>query len=335
MGAHASRAVGFMKRFVPIIAAAILVAACSPSAGPPSPSDPPLSTVPSPSDVPSATSAPAATPSLSSVASPSPEASLSLGTDVIAEVVTTDLVMRTAPEVSAESIVFPGRLNPGDRLYLVEGPVSADGFEWYLGSPYAARVNEEADGASLVWVRFGWVAAADKAGEAWIAPIEPECPAVASVASLAALPLEMRLACFGQEPVTLEGEVSCSIAGPPIPTPEPDWLTWNACYMVPPGAPPYEPTGGSREVITVHYPPGAERVESALSLTGHFDDPRSSECRANAPTPEGDLYSEGLNDREAQLRCRASFVVDHAQTSGNETFAIVPQVGVASPVVHV
>lgn len=140
--------------------------------------------------------------------------SLSLGPDVIAEVVTTDLVMRTAPEVSPQSIIYPGRLGPGDRLYLVDGPVSADGFDWYLGSPYQARVNEEADAASQVWVRFGWVAAADKTGEAWIVPIDADCPADATVETLADLPFEMRLACFGDEPMSLDGNVTCPDLGP-------------------------------------------------------------------------------------------------------------------------
>lgn len=220
--------------------------------------------------------------------------------------------MRTAPEVSPQSIIYPGRLGVGDRVYLVDGPVSADGFDWYLGSPYQARVNEEADAASQVWVRFGWVAAADKTGEAWIVPIEADCPADATVETLADLPFEMRLACFGDEPMSLDGNVTCPDFGPPIPTPAPAWLTWDACYLVPPDAPPYNELGGQQQVIAIHYPPEAERLSGALSITGHFDDPRSTECMFFVPTPEGDAYSQDLYHRGQKLACRASLVVDRA-----------------------
>lgn len=302
-----------MTRIAPMITAVVLIVGCSPSATA-SPSDPPASSMWPASEAPSIASTPAPTPS----GSPPPASSqepiaLPLGPDVIAEVVTTDLVMRTAPEVSPESTIYPGRLGPGDRVYLVDGPVSADGFEWYLGSPYEARVNKEADATSQVWVRFGWVAAADKTGEAWIIPIEADCLPDATVENLAELPFELRLACYGKEPISLEGNVTCADFGPPIPTPKPAWLTWDACHIVPSDAPPYDYLGGSQQFIPIHYPPEDERLTGALSITGHFDDQRSIQCRQFIPTPEGDVYSQDLHHRDQQLRCRASFVVDRAE----------------------
>lgn len=291
-----------MTRFAPMIAAAVLIAACSPGA--------------SSSEAPTVTSTPVSTTSAPTMAASGQEPTLSLGPDVIAEVVTTDLVMRTAPAVSPESIIYPGRLGPGDRLYLVEGPVSADGFDWYLGSPYEALVNEEADATSQVWVRFGWVAAADKTGEAWIVPIEADCPSDATVEILSGLPFELRLACFGSGPISLDGEVTCPHLGLPTPAPQPDWLTWDACYLVPPGAPPYAPFGGPQQSIAIHYPPEAERLTGALSITGHFDDPRSTECKFFVPMQEGDIYSQDLFHRAQKLTCRASFVVDRAEPIG-------------------
>jgi hypothetical protein len=214
--------------------------------------------------------------------------------------------MRTAPAVSPESIIYPGRLGPGDRLYLVEGPVPADGFDWYLGLPYEAPVM----------VRFGWVAAADKTGEAWIVPIEADCPPDPTVETLADLPFALRLACFGEEPISIDGNVTCPDFGYPIPAPEPGWLTWDACYLVPPGAPPYPQLGGPQQSIAIHYPPEAERLTGALSITGHFDDARSTECAFSIPTQEGDVYSQDLYHREQKLACRASFVVDRAEPIG-------------------
>ena len=304
-----------MTRFAPMLAVAVFLVACSPGASAP-PSDPGAPSLRPSSEAGTVTPTPVRTAS----ASPAPASSqgptaLSLGPDVIAEVTTTDLVMRTAPGVAPESIMYPGRLGPGDRMYLVDGPVSADGFEWYLGSPYQARVNEEADATSQVWVRFGWVAAADKTGEAWIVPIEGDCPADATVAILADLPFELRLACFGGEPIALDGNVTCAVSGAPVPTPGPAWLTWDACYLVPPDAPPYNQLGGPQQVMAIHYPPEAERLSGALSITGHFDDPRSSECMFFVPTQEGDMYTQGLYHRGQQLTCRASFVVDRVESN--------------------
>lgn len=297
-----------MMRSATIITTALLLMACSPAA---STSPSMAASVRPSSESPAVASTPAATVSASPESATSQEPTgLSLGPDVIAEVVTTDLVMRTGPGVSPESMIYPGRLGPGDRLYLVDGPVSADGFDWYLGSPYEAQVNEEADGTSQLWVRFGWVAAADKTGDAWIVPIEADCPPDATIDTLADLPLELQLACFGEGPISLDGTVSCANLGPPIPTPEPAWLTWDACFVVPPDAPPYNPMGGPQRVVGIHYPPEAERLTGALRITGHFDDPRSAECKFFVPTPEGDVYSQDLYHREQQLRCRASFVVD-------------------------
>lgn len=298
-----------MTRSATIFTTALFLVACSPAAST-SPPGPAASLVPS-----SEASAVASTPAATVSGSPEPATSqaptgLSLGPNVIAEVVTTDLVMRTGPGVSSESTIYPGRLGPGDRLFLVDGPVSADGFDWYLGSPYEAQVNEKADATSQVWVRFGWVAAADKTGEAWILPIDVECPADVTVATLADLPLELRLACFGRGPISLDGNVTCADFGAPIPTPGPAWLTWDACFIVPRDAGPYNQLGGPQPVIAIHYPPGTDRLSGALRLTGHFDDPRSSECVFYVPTAEGDVHSQDLYHREQQLRCRASFVVD-------------------------
>ena len=300
-----------MTRLVPIIAVAVLIVACSPGA-PASDSDPAASSVPPASETPRVQTTAAASVNASSGPDSSKTATASLGPDVIAEVVTTDLVMRTGPAVSPESVIYPGRLGPGDRLYLVDGPVPADGFEWYLASPYEARVNDQGD-ASQGWVRFGWVAAADKTGEPWIVPVEADCSADATVDTLADLPPELRLACFGDEPISLEGNVTCPDFGVPTPTPEPAWLTWGGCLMVPPDAPPYDQLGGPQRVIAIHYPPDAERLTGALRISGHFDDARSAECKFFVPTEEGDVYTQDLYHREQTLRCRASLVVDLAE----------------------
>ena len=144
-------------------------------------------------------------------------------------------------------------------------------------------------------------------------PVRPECPPHVDVETLAGLPSVLRLACFGDAPITLEGDVTCHDQGSPTPAAEPPWMTWDGCYVNPPGAPPYDPLDrGSRLGIPIHYPPDAERLTGELIITGHFDDPRASECQFFVPTEEGDAYGQDLYHREQQLGCRASFVVASA-----------------------
>ena len=260
------------------------------------------------------TSAPSADPSqtplptsLSSApATPAPTPELALGPGAVAEVVTDDLVMRTGPAIAPESEIYPGRLGPGDRLYLVDGPVEADGYDWYLADPYQTTASGDH------WLRFGWVAAADTNGEAWIVPIAPTCPAEASIASLNQLPRALRLACFGDQLISIEGDVAC-LALETIPTPTPAWLTWDGCYLIPPGAPPDDLSGpGPHLGIWIHYPPGAERLTGSLRVAAHLDDDRAAECMLHVPVEKDDPYTQDLVHREQQLACRASLVVDDA-----------------------
>jgi len=103
---------------------------------------------PSPSDA-------AQTPS----ASTSPTAvrpSDAYAADTVVEVVSKTLRVRTAPTVdNTKSVKLEPLLGLGAQLQVIDGPVSADGYNWYLvqaiGLPHR-----------------GWVAAADHDGTPWI-----------------------------------------------------------------------------------------------------------------------------------------------------------------------
>jgi hypothetical protein len=77
-----------------------------------------------------------------------------------AEVVTTDLVRRSAPRISDDSAIL-GEFNAPARLYVEGGPVAADGYTWFLVKDMES------------WSR-GWVAQAGTDGEVWLAPIAYE-----------------------------------------------------------------------------------------------------------------------------------------------------------------
>jgi hypothetical protein len=51
-------------------------------------------------------------------------------------VVTTDLVVRSEPGTHDGSRILPTRLNGPTLLYVVDGPVQADGYDWYLVQPF-------------------------------------------------------------------------------------------------------------------------------------------------------------------------------------------------------
>ena len=81
---------------------------------------------------PSRPAAPTFTPSPS--ASPTP----TLGPAGVAMVVTTDLVVRSEPAISDTSSISPDSLDAPMLLYVVDGPVAADGYDWYLVKPFHA-----------------------------------------------------------------------------------------------------------------------------------------------------------------------------------------------------
>ena len=115
---------------------------------------------------------------------PTPNATLPPGLYAkgsILEVVVTGLRVRTAPTVdNAISVKLNPLLGPGVRLEVIDGPVNADDYDWYLiqaiGLPHR-----------------GWVAAADHDGAAWIDdPASTAAPASAVNADETALIASLR-----------------------------------------------------------------------------------------------------------------------------------------------
>jgi hypothetical protein len=102
---------------------------------------------------------PPTAPIESPLSSPGPNASTAPGVFTagsVVDVVVTDLRVRTLPTVdNSKSVKLDPLLGVGTRLEIIEGPVSADDYDWYLvqavGLPHR-----------------GWVAAADHDGSPWV-----------------------------------------------------------------------------------------------------------------------------------------------------------------------
>jgi len=101
--------------------------------------------------------------------------------DSMVQVIVTDLRVRTAPTVdNSRSAKLDPLLGYGTQLRVIDGPVSADGYDWYqveaIGLPHR-----------------GWVAAADHDGAPWIEDVTVAVsPAPAYSADEAALLAELR-----------------------------------------------------------------------------------------------------------------------------------------------
>lgn len=234
----------------------------------------------------------------------------------VAQVVTTDLVVRSAPGGGADSEIYPGALAAPTLLFVVDGPVTASGYDWYLVDPFTMDNSQP----PVDW-RLGWVAAGSRDGtEAWIGPAAPNCPAP-DVDALIALSPIAALACYGDRPLTLDGSFGgfSSVVPGVI---QPYWLGVTVHMLRPPDTPPDAPLTGPTLYFHV---PGDQpfdprtldfEVGTAVRVVGHFDDPAAQTCVAGPlpgpqPTP-GSLADEILADKAVVLFCRGLLVVIEA-----------------------
>lgn len=76
----------------------------------------------------------------------------SLAADSIVEVVSDNLRVRSKPAVAADSVKYEPLLRLGDRLFVVEGPVVADDYDWYRVVPIGTGSGRPAADLPTGWV---------------------------------------------------------------------------------------------------------------------------------------------------------------------------------------
>jgi len=231
-------------------------------------------------------------------AAPSAAPSHTAGTiapDTLVEVIVADLIVRSEPGVEAGAgTILPDRLTMGDRAYVVAGPVMASGYEWYQVDPLT-----RADGSAGT---FGWIAVAGRDGEAWVQSSTPPCPATVDLAGVLALaPLE-RLACFGDESLTLTAQYGmCGAGGGP-------W-TWDPSWLVMIGGCALSlDANADGPGLVLRVPPGVTRADDTppITVSGHFDDPAAATCTVTTADPAYPAPSPA----QAVMICRTEFVVE-------------------------
>lgn len=193
-----------------------------------------------------------------------------------------------------------GQGTPYPELYLLDGPVQADGFDWYL----AATAPEDAIFPEYI----GWVAAGDASG-AWLVLHAPDCPQAPielTDITYAGLSRFKAIACFGRQPLTVRGwyvELPADAEVNGDCSAEPAWLVCGFGYhMLRP-----QPSGyyGDANGLPMKVDPSSSVLMPArgqwVSVTGMFDHPAAQSCGTDA-----------LDQVAFRLQCRMEFVVSEA-----------------------
>lgn len=245
----------------------------------------------SPDEPPPASASAPATPPETPLATATAPGAGDLARDSLIEILVSDLVVRSDPGVDPPSTILASRMRAPDRALVVDGPVPASGYDWYLVAPL-----DRADGTRGP---FGWIARASREGEAWVRSIEPPCPVATDLADVLGLqPLE-RLACYGGEALTLTApSLTCGAGGGP-------WIWDPAWLMV---------IGGCALAIDeslsllMRVPPGVTGPggSTPVTVTGHFDDPAAAGCTVTTTDPA----DPAPGPEEAVVICRTQFVIE-------------------------
>lgn len=255
-------------------------------------------------------SAPTADGTLSAPQSAEPEPSAnpeSFPPDTVVRVTVADLVLRSAPGIETASDILTPRLSAPQLLYVVDGPVPADGYQWYLVQMFWMDQLPHGEETG------GWVAAGSRDGEPWIAATTLDCPAPA-LDAIARMHAVARLACFGGQALALEGnDGGCFQADPAWFSP--GWLNASGCALNPDGyVEGVTPGTGqlivrqSPAMVWTGYQPG---TGGRVIVTGQFDDPAAQTCSAIPLSGSDELIPELL-----VLTCRTEFVGVEMRAAG-------------------
>ena len=316
-----------MRRSVHSLAAAtvifLAIAACSAAPGTTSTPSPSASITPSPPAEAQSSTPPSEPPM------PSAEPSESLGADSVpippdtyARVVTDGLRVRSKPGVSDDSKKLEPLLQQEELLVVLDGPVEASGYHWYQVQPVIpVDVGVES-------IPFGWVAAADKDGEPWIAPTAVNCPqqpndAYGLTNLIDGVDMFYGVTCFGGRELTITArlaapEIHCGAE--PLWVVEPAWFQkcMSGDYFLAPldiTEALYFPAFAPGVDTSIAGEPDGEQSEwPVVEAVGMFDHPDAMTCR-----PDTYLDAPALPEPDpAQtiLGCRNQFVVTAMRLNG-------------------
>jgi hypothetical protein len=239
-----------------------------------------------------------------------------LGPKAFAHVVAGSVNVRTEPGLDAPRVGIPmadaeplpavlGTATGSEHVYILEGPVEADGFDWFRVAPI------EYEGFGTIGPLFiGWMAAGDGV-DPWLI-VENPCPV--GPITLADLTYTStttnwatRLGCFRGQELTLRGwypELPEGVGFDGECHAEPAFLLCSGIHDIRPIEMSYlDERNANRLVFAVNPESGVviPPREQWIEITGHWDDPVAALCPEIAPNDApGDI---GI------LSCRIQFVV--------------------------
>ena len=286
-----------------LLSAVLLVAGCSRSAASvasapsaaPSPTVAPTATrasSPTPATPPSPTPAVATARPTATAVWPSNPGKVRVGTAAVT--VVDGVRVRSKPAVSDDSAKFEPLLPLGTRVSVLDGPVSASGYDWYDVKPVAGTLPG------------GWVASRGRDGDLWLVAADFDCPPLPTdFRSLAALPSPVGLVCFPRKPITVRARLvgcNCDVDGawytpswfsrgggtsellvaPNMTSPPPDMADWFVLNL--------DPAGQHPNVLP---------VGKIVQVTGIFDHPAAASC----------TYTEMDGEPVPSQGCRLEFAV--------------------------
>ncbi len=299
-----------MRRLLRLLLVSLVVSGCGSAGQSSNPSADPTASSPSPAA--SAAASPSSDGlSPSPTVQPSPTTSGDLAIESVAEVVTDDLRVRSAPGASDPSTRLEPLLTRGTKLYVVDGPVGASGYAWYEVLTFDLDLTPLGDDIDQVQVEDGWVASRDKSGEPWLLAADPHCPPTpTSVDDLVAIDGVTALACFGGKPLTVSARILDCESSPELSEEycgvdtggeayEPTWFDGKSKFLIP------EDGAFDRDsIMTLHADPLQTYPDPLpygvpVTVTGMFGHPAASACT---------VYHYFKNDTPS-VHCRQVFAV--------------------------
>lgn len=238
-----------------------------------------------------------ATPTARPSVTPAPtQMASNLTVDTVAVTVVDGLRVRSKPRVSDDSYKIEPLVPVGTALYVLGGPISASGYTWYEVAPLSSRS-----------LNRGWVAAASRDGDTWLASGDFECPPVPTdFRSLAALPAAVGLACFARIPITVTARLiscNCDVDGAWF---TPEWFslgTGAPGLLAEPGM--TRPPADVADWFWLSLDPAGQHFEvlpmgDVVEVTGIFDHPDAAGC----------TYTEMDGEPVPTQDCRLIFAVE-------------------------
>ena len=209
------------------------------------------------------------------------------------------LRVRSFPGLDSEIMTV---LEGGTDLLMRDGPVAADGLDWYLAIFAALPYGTYGE------LTQGWVAVGPTGAIPTLVQIGPaRCPNVTVTASLLGSTGGLaRSQCLpGSHEFT--AVVDTCFEGPITPYEyEPLWL-WFSCYSL------FDL--GSDAHLQIHFPPAVPQPSglvrgSVVHVTGHFDDPAAASCEVSVTPGTGVPQPSEVVQAVFRLDCAAAFVLD-------------------------